>query len=65
MKSGITLKIRYVNLSGGGDHGCTRKAARMLVIIGQENKSMEGYQKNQKGSSKASLGATLNERILN
>jgi hypothetical protein len=34
-------------------------------IIGYENKSMEGYQKNQKGSSEVPLGATLNERIIN
>jgi hypothetical protein len=32
-------------------------------IIGYGKKSMEGYQKNQKGSSEVNPGATLNERI--
>jgi hypothetical protein len=43
----------------------TPKVHRIVDIIGYENKSMEGYQKKQKGSSEVSLGATLNERILN
>jgi hypothetical protein len=33
-----------------------------LDIIGYGKKSMEGYQKNQKGSPEVYPGATLNER---
>jgi len=41
-----------------------RRADRIVDIIGYGNKSMEGYQKNQKGSSVVNPGATLNERKL-
>jgi hypothetical protein len=41
----------------------THKADSVVDIIGYEKKSMEGSQKNEKGSSAVPLGATLNERL--
>ena len=40
------------------------KKDRIVEIMGDGNKSMEGGQKNKKGSSEVPFGATLNERIL-